>query len=95
VSSRTTAPRPREERAAVSEPLEVPTRDGYDLWSQIYDDEDNPLIALEVGAAAPAYGRGSSLAVSIACAPRSASVASAIGASIGLNDGFRLSAWAR
>src|SRR4029453_13170706 len=23
------------------------TREGYDLWSQIYDDEDNPLIALE------------------------------------------------
>jgi ubiquinone/menaquinone biosynthesis C-methylase UbiE len=31
----------------VSEPLEVPTREGYDLWSEIYDDEDNPLIALE------------------------------------------------
>jgi ubiquinone/menaquinone biosynthesis C-methylase UbiE len=31
----------------VSEPLDVPTREGYDLWSQIYDDEDNPLIALE------------------------------------------------
>jgi SAM-dependent methyltransferase len=31
----------------MSEPLEVPTREGYDLWSQIYDDEDNPLIALE------------------------------------------------
>ena len=34
-------------REDVSEPLEVPTREGYDLWSQIYDDEDNPLIALE------------------------------------------------
>ena len=31
----------------MSEPMEVPTREGYDLWSQIYDDEDNPLIALE------------------------------------------------
>src|SRR5215470_17583455 len=31
----------------MSEPVEVPTREGYDLWSQIYDDEDNPLIALE------------------------------------------------
>jgi hypothetical protein len=31
----------------VSEPLDLPTREGYDLWSQIYDDEDNPLIALE------------------------------------------------
>ncbi|HYS18494.1 MAG TPA: hypothetical protein VET45_16340 [Candidatus Binatia bacterium] len=29
------------------EPRVVPTREGYDLWSQIYDDEDNPLIALE------------------------------------------------
>jgi ubiquinone/menaquinone biosynthesis C-methylase UbiE len=34
-------------RGDVSEPLEVPTREGYDLWSQIYDDEDNPLVALE------------------------------------------------
>ncbi|MBF0545894.1 MAG: class I SAM-dependent methyltransferase [Candidatus Riflebacteria bacterium] len=25
----------------------VPTKDGYDLWSQIYDSEDNPLISLE------------------------------------------------
>lgn len=25
----------------------VPTRDGYDLWAEIYDSEDNPLIALE------------------------------------------------
>ena len=31
----------------MSEPLDLPTREGYDLWSQIYDDEDNPLIALE------------------------------------------------
>jgi SAM-dependent methyltransferase len=36
-----------DEGQSVSEPLEVPTREGYDLWSQIYDDEDNPLIALE------------------------------------------------
>jgi malonyl-CoA O-methyltransferase len=25
----------------------VPTREGYDRWASIYDDEDNPLIALE------------------------------------------------
>jgi ubiquinone/menaquinone biosynthesis C-methylase UbiE len=31
----------------VSAPRVVPTREGYDLWAQIYDDEDNPLIALE------------------------------------------------
>ncbi len=29
------------------EPLLLPTRDGYELWAEIYDDEDNPLIALE------------------------------------------------
>jgi hypothetical protein len=170
----------------VSEPLDLPTREGYDLWSQIYDDEDNPLIALEtawitrllgdvrglavadvgcgterhalaihqlsdyviaatragfhidhmrarrrrgagravppgaevsglaaaaLAATAPrlnrpsrsrparrstrAYGRGASVVVSVARVPRSASVASATGASSGLNDGFRLSACAR
>jgi malonyl-CoA O-methyltransferase len=31
----------------VSAPQVVPTREGYDLWAQIYDEEDNPLIALE------------------------------------------------
>ena len=25
----------------------VPTREGYDRWAEIYDAEDNPLIALE------------------------------------------------
>src|SRR5438128_2046389 len=25
----------------------LPTRDGYDRWALIYDDEDNPLILLE------------------------------------------------
>lgn len=30
-----------------AEPRLVSTREGYDLWSEIYDDEDNPLIALE------------------------------------------------
>ena len=27
--------------------LVLPPREGYDLWSSIYDDEDNPLIRLE------------------------------------------------
>ena len=31
----------------VSAPQVVPTREGYDLWAQIYDDGDDPLIALE------------------------------------------------
>jgi ubiquinone/menaquinone biosynthesis C-methylase UbiE len=31
----------------VSEPQVLPTREGYDLWAQIYDEEDNPLISLE------------------------------------------------
>jgi ubiquinone/menaquinone biosynthesis C-methylase UbiE len=32
---------------AVSEPQVLPTREGYDLWAHSYDEEDNPLIALE------------------------------------------------
>ncbi|MEE9295921.1 MAG: class I SAM-dependent methyltransferase [Phycisphaerae bacterium] len=29
-------------------PIDVlPTREGYDQWSAVYDDEDNPLVALE------------------------------------------------
>src|SRR5262249_60784917 len=31
----------------VSAPQVVPTREGYDLWAQIYDEENNPLIVLE------------------------------------------------
>ena len=31
----------------VSEIDHLSARDGYDRWSEIYDDEDNPLIALE------------------------------------------------
>jgi malonyl-CoA O-methyltransferase len=27
--------------------LTLPTRDGYDLWSEIYDDDGNPLVLLE------------------------------------------------
>jgi SAM-dependent methyltransferase len=33
--------------AEVSKPQVFPTREGYDLWACIYDEEDNPLIALE------------------------------------------------
>jgi 2-polyprenyl-3-methyl-5-hydroxy-6-metoxy-1,4-benzoquinol methylase len=33
--------------SGVDEPMIGPTREGYDLWSQTHDDEDNPLIALE------------------------------------------------
>ena len=30
------------------EPIDLlPTKDGYDRWAQIYDEDDNPLIALE------------------------------------------------
>ena len=29
------------------EPQTLPTQEGYDLWAHIYDEEDNPLIALE------------------------------------------------
>jgi ubiquinone/menaquinone biosynthesis C-methylase UbiE len=28
-------------------PTLLPTREGYDQWSEIYDSEDNPLVALE------------------------------------------------
>jgi SAM-dependent methyltransferase len=34
----------------------LPTREGYDRWSTIYDDEDNPLIALESGLLPPLLG---------------------------------------
>jgi SAM-dependent methyltransferase len=33
--------------APPAEPRLMAAREGYDLWSTIYDDEDNPLIALE------------------------------------------------
>lgn len=36
--------------SGVDEPLIARTREGYDLWWQTYDDEDNPLIALEEAA---------------------------------------------
>ena len=31
----------------MTEPLRLATRDGYDRWAEIYDDEDNPLVLLE------------------------------------------------
>ena len=37
-------------------PLILATRDGYDLWSAIYDVEDNPLIILEERVALPLLG---------------------------------------
>jgi ubiquinone/menaquinone biosynthesis C-methylase UbiE len=40
---------------------ELPTRDGYDLWSSLYDTDGNPLILLETpeveGALGPVTGR--------------------------------------
>lgn len=29
--------------------VELPTREGYDRWATIYDDEDNPVVVLEHG----------------------------------------------
>ena len=38
---------PDESLAPIPPIEDLPTRDGYDRWADIYDDEDNPLIALE------------------------------------------------
>ena len=35
---------------------QVPTREGYDLWAQVYDDEANPLVALDELVVAPRLG---------------------------------------
>ncbi|MCA9052236.1 MAG: class I SAM-dependent methyltransferase [Planctomycetaceae bacterium] len=32
---------------SMNDPVELPTQQGYDLWSSLYDDEDNPLVGLE------------------------------------------------
>jgi malonyl-CoA O-methyltransferase len=40
-------PRSIDGGSTVSEPQVLPTREGYDLWAHIYDEEDNQLIALE------------------------------------------------
>ena len=34
----------------------VPTREGYDLWSEIYDDEANPLVMIEAPEVSRALG---------------------------------------
>jgi len=34
----------------------VPTREGYDLWAEIYDDEANPLVMIEAPEVARALG---------------------------------------
>jgi SAM-dependent methyltransferase len=36
-----------EDHEDASAPQIVPTQQGYDSWAHVYDDEDNPLIALE------------------------------------------------
>lgn len=41
----------------------VPTREGYDRWAAIYDDEDNPLIAVEGPEVARVLGEVRGLAV--------------------------------
>ena len=41
----------------------VPTREGYDRWSEIYDDEANPLVMLEEPEVANALGEVKGLAV--------------------------------
>jgi malonyl-CoA O-methyltransferase len=44
-------------------PLEVPTAAGYDRWAEIYDGEDNPLIALEELHIGPLIGEVRGLSV--------------------------------
>jgi malonyl-CoA O-methyltransferase len=44
-------------------PTVLPTRDGYDLWATIYDEEDNPLVALETTEVARHLGGVRGLAV--------------------------------
>jgi len=41
----------------------LPTREGYDRWSEIYDAEDNPLIALETDQVADLLGNVSGLRI--------------------------------
>jgi malonyl-CoA O-methyltransferase len=41
----------------------VSTREGYDLWSEIYDDETNPLVVLEGPELARALGEVRGLAI--------------------------------
>lgn len=41
----------------------VPTRDGYDRWAEIYDDEANPLVMIEEGEVSRALGEVAGLAI--------------------------------
>ncbi len=41
----------------------VPTREGYDLWSEIYDDEANPLVMIEAPEVGRALGEVSGLSL--------------------------------
>ena len=41
----------------------VPTRDGYDRWAEVYDDDDNPLVLLEERFIGPLIGNVAGLAV--------------------------------
>lgn len=41
----------------------VPTREGYDLWSEIYDDEANPLVMIEAPEVSRALGEIRGLSV--------------------------------
>jgi malonyl-CoA O-methyltransferase len=43
--------------------IDLPTRSGYDRWAEVYDAEDNPLIALEEQHIAPFLAGVSGLAV--------------------------------
>lgn len=53
-----------QEFESFASPLEiVPTRAGYDLWAQVYDDEENPLVLLEEDHIAPLILGAAGLAV--------------------------------
>lgn len=45
------------------EPLHLSTREGYDLWSTLYDGEDNPLVKLEARFLPPLLGELAGLRV--------------------------------
>ena len=54
----------KSERRVVDVDLEVvPTRDGYDRWAEVYDEDDNPLVLLEEGFIGSLMGDVSGLAV--------------------------------
>src|SRR5262249_58612436 len=41
----------------------LPVRDGYDRWAEIYDEEENPLLALEEPCVAEMLGEGRGLRI--------------------------------